>query len=109
MYSSLLFPHELVPVREIPEDKIRIILERYFFVWSRLLTKDWYLAPFFVSPCARASEASFRGDRALGFLPCGESPGHPAISPFQGVLGLEILILTLDVFLTSRDPLVTLF
>jgi len=67
MYSSLPFPHELVPVREIPEDKIRIILERYFFVWSRHLTKDWYLAPFFVSPCARASEASFRGDRALGF------------------------------------------
>ena len=94
MYSSLPFPHELVPVREIPEDKIRIILERYFFVWSRHLTKDWYLAPFWAPPCARASEASFRGGWALfGFLPSGAPPGYPTISPFQGVLGLEILFL----------------
>ena len=55
MYSFLPFPHVLVPVREMPEDKIRIILERYFFVWSRLLTKDWYLAPF-LSPHVRVPQ-----------------------------------------------------
>ena len=98
MYSSLPFPHELVPVREIPEDKIRIILERYFFVWSRHLTKDWYLAPFFCLPMCACLRGQLSGGSGTWFLPRGAPPGHPAISPFQGVLGLEILILDPRVF-----------